>query len=367
MKWLVGYQLTEDDAFMEEMLRQRDRIAEVYFSWGHMPNGRHAAAAHANLTDAEAQRRTEMDLQTLADQGIHFNLLLNGNCYGGRSLSRRFLMEVCDCIDEIGSRFGLSSVTTTSPVLAEVIRRNFSDLEIRASVNMEIGTVAGMEYLADRFDGFYLARELNRDIPKLTALRSWCTANGKKSYLLANSGCLNHCSARQFHDNLVAHEREIAEMNNGAEFHGICGGYLRRAADKSVLLLRLNFIRPEDVGLYEDLADGIKLATRVNRMPAQVLRAYGEGHYAGNLLDLLEPDHAEAFYPYVLENSRLPADFGRTVAYCGQRCESDGGCEYCRRALAAAQVRIPDYAVADGGEACAHHTKTNSERGDCSC
>ena len=358
MKWLVGYQLSEQDDFLQEILRQKDSIREVYFSWGTLPNGRHAAAAHAQLTEWEAQRRTEEDLTTLARAGLQFNLLLNGNCYGARSLARSFLLEICDLIDEIGSRFGLQSITTTSPVLANVIKKNFPALEIRATGNMEIGSIAGMEYLAETFDSFYIARERNRDLPTLHLLRDWCRKNNKGTYLLANSGCLNHCSARQFHDNLVAHEREIAQMNNGAEFHGICKDYLRSAPDKSVLLRRLNFIRPEDISLYEDLADGVKLATRVHRTPAQVLRAYAQGHFSGNLLDLFEPDHAEAFYPYVLENAKLPPDFGQKVSHCGQICESGGTCDYCKNALQSAQVRLPDCAVLE---------ETPKKRGTESC
>ena len=37
-----------------------------------------------------------------------------------------------------------------------------------------------------------------------------CDAEGKELYMLANSGCLNNCSAHVFHDNLVAHEAQIA-------------------------------------------------------------------------------------------------------------------------------------------------------------
>lgn len=356
MKWTVGYQLTESDTFMHELLRRRADIHEVYFAWGTMPNGRHAAAAHERLTESEARRRTEADLQMLADHGIALNLLLNGNCYGARSLSRRFFTEVCETVDELGERFGLASVTTTSPVLAELVKRNFPQLELRASVNMAVGTSEALSYLSDIFDGFYLQRELNRDLPKLRTLSAWCSAHGKKTYLLANSGCLNHCPARTFHDNLVAHEREIAERDNAVQFHGLCADYFKRTTDKSDLLSRLNFIRPEDMGLYEGLVTAAKLATRVSRYPSQILRAYAEGHYSGNLLDLLEPSHAEQYYPLVIENSKLPPDFGERVSQCGQVC-TQGACDYCAAALQQATVRLPDPVVSESGMPCgSNHT-----------
>ena len=342
MKWLIGYQLTESDLFLQEILRNREDLPEVYFSYGTMPNGRHDAAAHAQLTEWEALRRTDADLETLARGGVTFNLLLNGNCYGRDALSRQFLLRVCDMVDEIGTRFGLSSITTTSPVIADVVKRNFPALEIRASVNMEIGTIAGMEYLAQYFDGFYIARELNRDLAAIRRLREWCVRNGRKSYLLANSGCLMNCSARQFHDNLVSHEREIAQMDNGTEFHPVCTSYFRGTTDRGKYLSRLTFIRPEDVHLYEGLTDGMKLATRVNAMPAQVVRAYREERFAGNLLELLEPNHAETLYPDVRDNARLPVDFGTRTATCGHVCESGGSCRYCSDAAALSITRLPE-------------------------
>ena len=86
--------------------------------------------------------------------------------------------------------------------------------------------VEAMEYLQNDFDGYYYKRELNKNLSQVKMLKSWCDANGKKLYMLANSGCLNFCSARQFHDNLVAHEREIAAMDNGVQFHSACSQFL---------------------------------------------------------------------------------------------------------------------------------------------
>lgn len=341
MSFLVGYQLTENDLFINEIIKQKDKISEIYFSYGNLPNGRHTALVHENLTTYESARRTDDDLSLLAKKGFKFNLLLNGNCYGDKSLSRGFLTSVCDMIDEIASRFGLASITTTSPVLADVIKANFSEFEVRASVNMEIATIEGMEYLADKFDGFYIARELNRDINRIKELRNWCLNNGKKTYILANSGCLSHCSARQFHDNLVAHENQIALMDNVVKFDGICGAFLKNAEDKSMYFKRLNFIRPEDLSIYDGLSDGIKLATRVNKNPAQVLRAYADQNYAGNLLELLEPNHARHLYPLVLENKSVPVGYGEKVSKCAQKC-MEKNCNYCGEILNKVLKQLPD-------------------------
>ncbi|MBR4887520.1 MAG: hypothetical protein IKU17_00060, partial [Clostridia bacterium] len=218
MKFMIGYQLQESGALLQEILRRKEQVHEVYFAWGSMASGRGGTAYHSSLLPHEAMQKQLQELELLAENGVATNLLLNANCYGKDSLSRRFLQETGDLIDDLCLRARVRSVTTTSPVLARFVKTNFPELEVRASVNMEIGTVEGMEYLAEDFDGFYYKRELNRDFAALEQLKAWADANGKKLYMLANSGCLNYCSARQFHDNLVAHEQEIARMDNGAVF-----------------------------------------------------------------------------------------------------------------------------------------------------
>ena len=351
MKLTVGYQPMESDAFVSEIIRRREQIAEVYFSWGSMPNGRHASELSATLPAYLVRERIESDLSRLSSEGLAFNLLLNGNCYGGNSLSRAFFTEVCETVSEVGERFGLQSVTTTSPELARLVKRNFPSLSVRASINMEIGTREGVDYLADCFDSFYLARELNRELPRLAALSAYVRSLGKTPLLLANSGCLRHCSAHIYHDNLVAHEREIMARDNAVRFRGLCAEYFEREADPSLYLSRLSFIRPEDLPLYEGIADAVKLATRVNAAPSRVLSAYAEGRYAGNLLELLEPNHAGALYPRVIENRDLPSDFGQTVATCSHDCAA---CSYCKGAAASALREMLTDVTADCGTECHH-------------
>jgi hypothetical protein len=109
----------------------------------------------------------------------------------------------------------------------------------------------------------------------------------------------------------VAHEEEIALEDNAFGFGGICRDFLAGSEGPQKFFRHTNFIRPEDLGLYEDFFDMIKLATRTNPDPERVLNAYLAGHFNGNLPALLEPDHSGVLFPAILENSLLPADFGQ--------------------------------------------------------
>lgn len=304
MKFSVGYQCTPLP-FIDEILRAREKIAEVYFSWADYPNGRNSQLRQKGLTPEEAHARQKDDLARLFEGGIRLNLLFNAMCYGKDSQSRAFFEGIGNTVDELAAAYGVASVTTTSPLIARFLKENFPSMEVRASVNMSIGTIEGMDYVKDVFDSFYAAREQNRNLGALKELKDWCDAHGKKLYGLANSGCLNHCSAHVFHDNLVAHEQQIALEDNGYAFAGVCRTHLKE--NPSAILSRSSFIRPEDTVLYEGLFEGLKLATRVSPMPIRILKAYLGGTYNGSITDLLEPNHSALFYPKLPENSRLCA------------------------------------------------------------
>ncbi len=308
LKFSVGYQMFTDDTFIDEIIKRKDDISEVYFSWGEFPNGRNNQLRRSDLSVWEAQEKQMEDLKKLSGAGLSLNLLFNATCYGRDSQSRAFFNKIGDSIDFIQRSYGLKSVTTTSPLIAKFIHENFEEIDVRVSVNMCVGSIEGMDYIKDDFDSFYVKRELNRDFAAIKTLKKWCDENGKTLYGLANSGCLNHCSAHTFHDNLVSHETEIATMDNGYAFRGICHSYLKKEENVHKILDYTSFIRPEDVALYEGIFPALKLATRVNSNPTKILEAYiDKKSYTGSILSLLEPNHTQTLYPYFLENSSIVA------------------------------------------------------------
>lgn len=339
MKFSVGYQVLESNSFMEYIVQNKEHIYEMYFSWGDIPNGRNSMLENSKLYPWQAQAKQIADLHYVSDSGIKLNLLLNGNCYGENSQSRSFFIKIGEIIEYIINTFGLASVTTTSPLIARFIHENFNGIEVRASVNMKIGSIMGMEYVSKYFDSFYMQREHNRNFHKIKELKSWCDANGKGLYILANSGCLNDCSAHTFHDNLVAHESDIAKMDNAYDFKGICREHLSKPENRASILKDTNFIRPEDMLLYDEYFNAAKIATRVSNNPIKTLRAYINGKYSGAITDILEPNHSGLFYPDIIENSKIPNDFTPTVMSCNKNCST---CGYCKSVVQNATITLED-------------------------
>ena len=316
MKFQVGYQ--NHPGLIGYLLNNREKISGVYFPWKDFTTGR-------GILPDEVKGALAGDLRKLSDAGIRLCLLLNGNCYGSKTLDCDFYRQLGDTVEHLAGTYNMVKITTASPLIAGFVHRNFPGIEICASVNMEIGTPEGVGYLLDDFDCFYLKREYNYDLERISVMRDFCRKHGKKLYILANSGCLNFCSARTFHDNLVAHQHEIGD--GAISFHGMCTQFLQKADNVKNILGKSNFIRPEDIHYYEDLCDGMKLATRTNFNPLQIVHAYFNGKFNGNLLDLTEPAHSALLSGAIVANNRIPAEYAEHRFRCGNRCEA---CDFCR-------------------------------------
>ena len=347
VKFSVGLPISEREGFVEAVGEHLDRIGEVYFSFGDFASGRSAQSFDSDLFPHQVVERQIRELDALYEMGLSFNLLFNANCYGGDSLSRSLVDRIGRTVDYIGTRYNLGSVTTTSPIIAKFIKNNFESLESRASVNMEVGTVEGIEYISEYFDGFYLKREYNRYTEKIKSVSEYCHSVGKKLYCLANSGCLNFCSAHNFHDNLVAHEAEISKRDNAYAFEGICHSFLKREGGIDKYLSHTNFIRPDDINRVFGYFDGIKLATRVSRDPVSIIEAYTSERYGGSICELLEPNHSALFYPYVIDNSRIDNNFYTVTSSCDKDCPS---CGYCAKVTQNALVSLDGFTFLKGSE-----------------
>ena len=333
MKFAVGFQLYDlgEEPFSEIVRTYQDRISEVFFAWQDTPSGRSGIATRHGYTDWTAQSRTEEELRAIKDMGIKLDILFNGNCYGEYALSEKLANNVISILRHLEETVGgVEIVTTASPAIAHTVKKHFPDMEVRASVNMKIGTVKGMEYLSGLFDSFHVQRDYNRALDHLRMLKQWADGAGKKLVMLANSGCFIHCSGQIFHDNLVAHEAQICEVANLKDFTPyVCWNALKNR-ENWPMLLQNTWVRPEDLHHYEDLFDTVKLATRMHARPGMVIDAYCRGKFYGNTLDLCEPGFGRAIAPYIINNMAFPEDWFEKTTGCDKQCHQ---CGYCKSVL----------------------------------
>ena len=328
----IGYcQSNPDFNFISMIENFRSSVDIVYFPWLNTPSGRASLGDKNGWNDWGIQEQLESDLKAIKSLGIKLNLLFNASCYGELSVSRylsRYVLSVIDRLENIGVKPDV--VTTCSPFIADTIKKNNKDIKTRASVNMKIGTVSGMEYLADLFDEYNMQREYNRDISHITELKKWAQIEGKNLILLANSGCLYECSAQGFHDNMVAHETEIGKTDNVSGFNPVnCRRLMNNPANWKYIL-QATWIRPEDLHHYTEFFPVVKLATRMHQNPWLILQAYTSGFHPGAITDLLEPSFSGEIGSKMIANQLFPKDWFEKTTSCQRNC---GTCQYCNDVL----------------------------------
>ncbi|MBP5641368.1 MAG: hypothetical protein J6X55_17960 [Victivallales bacterium] len=314
-----------NEPFIEACKPWVQRIAEVFFAWPGVLSCRPAP----EFTD-DVRERLFSDLRWCRENGIRLDTLFNCNCYGEQAISTELANFVVSVIDEMDDK-GLSPdiVTTTSPFIATIIRRHFPHIRIRASVNLRAHGTLGMEAVQELFDEYYISREYQRSFPYVENAAKWAKMHGKQLGMQVNSGCLRDCPFQIFHDNLHGHNRpRIAEQAKALDFSFFrCRTHYERDNVREDIL-KATWIRPEDVPLWEPYVSLFKIATRRINQPTKILNAYASYNYDGNLLDLLDPVHADIFAPDIIDNKSFPSNWATSGIgnECAMNCTHCGKC-----------------------------------------
>jgi len=328
-KFAIGHFLTknkDDPASFAELARRfAPRLREVYFPWPGLTNGR----PHIDTLPDEEERITD-DLKYCRKHGMKLDLLANATCYGETACTEEQRLQITGIIrrlDELGLYPEI--ITTTSPYIAKICKLNFPDIEVRASVNMRLRNTLGLQYLAPLFDSYYIFRDVQRDLPTFHMMANWCKENGKKLCMLANSGCVRNCPWQVFHEiHHMHHYSDIFKEMYNQKLWFVC--YDLYAQKKHfVEFLRCSWIRPEDIHVFEPELETIKLATRRTDYAFEIVEAYLNGSYDGNLLHLTEPYQGRGFRPHRIDNKSFPADWitSGIAGKCADNCTHCGKCE----------------------------------------
>jgi collagenase-like PrtC family protease len=228
------------------------------------------------------------------DHGISFNYLLNASSMGNSEYTRegqRQLEAMLGWLDDIG----VDSVTVANVYFLRLIKRRHPRLKVRVSSHRFTDNARKVRFWVDNGADYIVVSEvgIHRELKVLRAMRE--AAGGVELQLIVNNWCRQDCAIAGNHAVGLSCASQSGSRGFPLDYCSLVCNALRLR--EPVNYLRANWIRPEDLHLYEELGyHNFKIVER--NTPTAILlervKAYAQRRYDGNLLDLVQ-NYA---YPY---------------------------------------------------------------------
>lgn len=222
--------------------------------------------------------------------GIRFNYLLNAACWDNRETTRKGQRELRRLLDWLVS-IGAEAVTVTIPSILAVIKISYPMLRTRVSVFACVDSLQKARYWEEAGADCICLDSLlvNREFRTLETIRRNVTCDLQ---LLVNNSCLQSCSLANSHMTHLSHASQNGHVSGGFLVDWCFLKCTSMKLSDPINHIRADWIRPEDLHVYEELGyDNFKIVER--NAPTELLlarvKAYTERRYAGNLLDLVQP------------------------------------------------------------------------------
>lgn len=223
--------------------------------------------------------------------GIEFNYLMNATCMGNTEYTRHGQRMIRETLDWVAG-IGCDSVTVGTIFMLQIVKRCYPTLKVRVSAHRFTDTPRKARFWEEHGADCIVLNEtaFAREFAVLRAIRASVSCDLS---LIVNNSCRQDCAIAGTHACSMAHASQVQRgqrRNFAIDYHMLfCLDY--RLSDP-VHFVRANWIRPEDLHLYEAMGfESFKIVER--NTPTQVLltrvRAYADRRFDGNLLDLVLP------------------------------------------------------------------------------
>ena len=279
--------------FDDELVRQVGELGSVKSIYGKLREDI-VGGGRPNFTLPDPSKKDlERHIALAHNYGIQFNYLLNALCTDNREFIAGTNKKMRAFVRELKGR-GVDYVTVGSPFMLRMVKEQEPGMKVSVSVYNDIDSPEKIaEWQRLGADELTLHYSFNRNFKRLE--RALETADVDLR-IIANNVCLHECLYRTNHANALAHSSQTGHESGGFfldYFSMNCG---REKLANPVKLISADWIRPEDVHLYEELCDRlgkdnltIKLTdrSRTTDWLVNVARAYTQRSHEGNLFDIL--------------------------------------------------------------------------------
>ena len=222
------------------------------------------------------------------EAGIEFNYLINASAMGNLEYTRegqRELDGLLEWLDEIG----VDSVTVANLFFLRAVKRRHPRLKVRVSSHRYTDNARKVRFWVDNGADYVVVSEVNihRELEVLESMQR--AAGGVELQLIVNNWCRQDCAIAGSHAVGLSAASQSGAKGFPLDYCSLVCNDLRLR--EPVNYLRANWIRPEDLHIYEDLGfHNFKIVERNTPTSLLLLRAkaYAERSYEGNLLDLVQ-------------------------------------------------------------------------------
>ncbi|HAJ56351.1 MAG TPA: peptidase U32 [Candidatus Omnitrophica bacterium] len=280
--------------FADDLIPRLENKKDILYIYGKLTSDFVGGGRASYMMPLVNKRKVAQHVAQAHKDGLKFNYLLNSACMGNNEFTiagQRQIRRLLDWIESIG----VDSVTVAIPYLARMIKKHHPRLGINVSTFDYVDTVVKARAWEDLgVDGIVLPNTLlNRDFEALRKFRKHLKC---KIQLLANNACLFGCHCVGYHKVIMSHGSQSSDISGGyvLDYCALSCRY-QRFVDP-VNFIRSDWIRPEDVGHYEDLGiDALKIIGRARNTDfiVKAYDAYSKRSYDGNLLDIVAHPYGE--------------------------------------------------------------------------
>ena len=275
--------------FQPELLAALDDYP-VFELFGKLPSDKIGGGRASFTLAPTSAARFKSHVASAWEKGIGFNYLINPACMDNREYTRQGQAELNETLDFVAG-CGINCVTVSLPFLLPIIKRRYPRLKVRVGVYARVDSVAKARFWEDAGADCITLESIsvNRDFGLLAAIRK---AVKLDLQLIVNSNCMMFCPLSGHHMVNLAHASQKGHRSRGFMIdYCVLKCSHEKLRDPSNYL-RSEFIRPEDLKDYVEMGfTSFKVLERgapTDVMAARV-KAYSEGRFDGNLLDLIQP------------------------------------------------------------------------------
>ena len=259
---------------------------------------------------------------------ISFNYTMNATTLQNREFSQEGVSQIMDFLDKL-YQIGVKSLTIALPSLFELVKHTKYDFTLKASTLCQVTNAAKAEAFKKRgARRIVLDESVNRDFRKLKQIRQQV---GNTIELIANVVCHKNCIYRMFHYNQMAADSIKISSQASADYYS--HRCILQRYENTGNLLRLNWIRPEDLTYYNEIGiNHFKIQGRqavIRGNPVETVRCYLNRHFSGNLMELLDMFDPTNNFKIFIDNKKLDGfikPFLAEEAFCQSDCSN---CHYC--------------------------------------